>query len=277
VAVKTGPLLAAIALVLAIAMAMVPPAHAASLDLVLGFPDGQRGAEAGWPMTIQLNIAAGQGGDDKGGGGSAGSAAKLLSLAYIIQVVGPDGFTAYLTAGGLQLESGAGRTIGVSWMPEKDGMHRIQAFVVNPAGSALLAPPKTMSVEVAAAAFAPACTGSASCISGIVTKVVDGDTLDINNNIRIRLSLVNTPERGEPGYSEARAFTASLCPVGSQVLVDEDDDQTRGSYGRMVAKVFCGNAMLNEQLLESGHAAMYERYCSQSEFASEPWARKFGC
>ena len=47
------------------------------------------------------------------------------------------------------------------------------------------------------------CQGQADCFSGIVTEIVDGDTLDVNN-VRIRLTLVNTPERGESGYQEAR-------------------------------------------------------------------------
>lgn len=36
-------------------------------------------------------------------------------------------------------------------------------------------------------------------LEGIVNYVVDGDTLDIND-IRIRLALVDTPERGQDGY-----------------------------------------------------------------------------
>ena len=51
--------------------------------------------------------------------------------------------------------------------------------------------------------------------SGKVTKIVDGDTIDIDG-IRIRLSLVNTPERNEQGYSNATAFTIKQCPVGTR-------------------------------------------------------------
>jgi len=45
---------------------------------------------------------------------------------------------------------------------------------------------------------------------GNVTYVVDGDTLDING-IRVRLSLVDTPARGQPGFKEAKEFVKSLC------------------------------------------------------------------
>lgn len=83
----------------------------------------------------------------------------------------------------------------------------------------------------------------------------------------MRLSLVNTPERGDVGYSEATAFTSAACPVGSTTLADEDDRQTSGSYGRMVAKIYCSGKMLNEELLRAGQAEIYLQYCNKSEFA----------
>jgi micrococcal nuclease len=120
------------------------------------------------------------------------------------------------------------------------------------------------------------CTGSARCFTGKVTRIVDGDTIDVND-IRIRLALVNTPEQGQPLYRDARQFTASLCPVGSTVLVDEDDGQTEGSFNRMIGKVFCGDRVLNAQLLEAGLGEILQRFCSESEFSSEEWAHKYGC
>src|SRR5438034_11496701 len=119
----------------------------------------------------------------------------------------------------------------------------------------------------------PQCRGSAHCFSDTVTYIVDGDTLDVGST-RIRLTLVNSPEVGQPGYTEAKQFTAQTCPVGSQALVDEDDGQTGGSYGRMVAVVYCGGVNLNGALLTSGNAVLVVYYCSVSEFADEPWT---GC
>jgi len=120
------------------------------------------------------------------------------------------------------------------------------------------------------------CTGSARCFTGTVTKIVDGDTIDVND-ARIRLALVNTPEVGQPLYREARQFTGSLCPVGSTVLVDEDDGQTEGSFDRMLGKVFCKDKVLNAELLDAGLAEIFQRFCSESEFSNEDWARSYGC
>src|SRR2546426_8549778 len=119
----------------------------------------------------------------------------------------------------------------------------------------------------------PQCKGTAACFTDTVAYIVDGDTLDVGST-RIRLALVNSPEVGQSGYTEAKQFTARTCPVGTQALVDEDDGQTGGSYGRMVAVVYCGGVNLNAALLDSGNAVLVEYYCSVSEFASEPWT---GC
>ena len=124
------------------------------------------------------------------------------------------------------------------------------------------------------------CKGSADCFRGTVTEIVDGDgdTLDVNN-VRIRLSMVNTPERGEPGYGEATDATESECPVGSEALVDEDDGQTAGSYGRLIGVVYCNGSStsLNQLLLTTRKAVLYEDFCEVSEFANEDWVTRYGC
>ncbi len=127
---------------------------------------------------------------------------------------------------------------------------------------------------------ADGCKGAASCFTGQVKKIVDGDTIDVSVNsetIRIRLALTNTPEKGQQLYKEAKQFTAKLCSVGSTALVDQDDGQKKGSYERMVAKVSCGAKALNAELLYAGLAVIMTEFCSVSEFATESWARDYGC
>jgi endonuclease YncB( thermonuclease family) len=122
------------------------------------------------------------------------------------------------------------------------------------------------------------CRGSADCFNGVVTEIIDGDTIDVNN-VRVRLSMVNTPERGEVGYNEATDFTESICPVGSTALVDEDDGQKEGSYNRLIGVVYCNRSTtsLNQLLLEEGKAIVYEDFCEVSEFANDKWVTSFGC
>jgi endonuclease YncB( thermonuclease family) len=73
----------------------------------------------------------------------------------------------------------------------------------------------------------------------VVTKVVDEDTVDVND-VRVRLALVNTAEKEETKYTEAKEFVKSVRGIGTKSLVDEDDGQTNGSYNRMVSLVYCG-------------------------------------
>src|SRR5213078_4119339 len=119
----------------------------------------------------------------------------------------------------------------------------------------------------------PQCKGTAACFTDSVTYIVDGDTLDVGST-RIRLALVNSPEVGQPGYAEAKEFTNRTCPVGTQALVDEDDGQTGGRYGRMVALVYCQGTNLNAELLRSGNAVLVPDFCAVSEFARDAWT---GC
>ena len=109
---------------------------------------------------------------------------------------------------------------------------------------------------------------------GIVNYVVDGDTLDINDN-RIRLSLVNTPERGQEGYMEAKKLVQNLC-LNKKGEVDIDDGQRRGDrYGREVGIVYCDGININKALVENNLAVIYSEYCDISEFSNEQWAKPY--
>jgi len=122
----------------------------------------------------------------------------------------------------------------------------------------------------------PGCQGTALCITGIVEKIVDGDTINVSG-YKIRLSLVNTPESNEVGFREATEFTSTLCPVGSSIVVDQDDKQPFDSFGRIVGKVTCSGKLLNSELLYNEHAKILTEFCRKSEFSAEAWATKYGC
>lgn len=120
------------------------------------------------------------------------------------------------------------------------------------------------------------CQGTALCITGKVTKIVDGDTIYLKD-YKIRLSLTNTPEKGEIGFKGATSFTKKLCPLGSTIIVDQDDKQPYDKYKRVVGKVTCSGKVLNSELLYNGLANILKQYCSKSEFSGEAWAQKYGC
>ena len=114
---------------------------------------------------------------------------------------------------------------------------------------------------------------------GVVTGVVDGDTIDISG-ARHRLSLVDTPERGEPGFAEATSEVERLCPAGSAVYYDGDDVTPFDRYGRHLGVVWCeGNGYtvtVGEHLWRVGLAEFYYEFCNTAEAAAAQWAAVHG-
>ncbi len=120
------------------------------------------------------------------------------------------------------------------------------------------------------------CIGYAECLTGFVTRIVDGDTIHVDGK-SIRFTLASAPELDEINGIDARNFIQTICPIDSFVLVDEDDKQTEGSYGRMLGVVYCNGLSLNEELLDSGLGYLSTEFCGQSEFEHISWAQKHGC
>ena len=76
-----------------------------------------------------------------------------------------------------------------------------------------------------------------------VTEVIDGDTFLTNRRkIPVRLDGVDTPEKRQPGYQEAKKELAELI-LDKDVLVDT---VARDIYRRPVAKVKVGNQSVNK-------------------------------
>ncbi len=158
----------------------------------------------------------------------------------------------------------------------------VLAIIIVTAGAYLYAmdflnPSATPSTTVATGGVVnPLCRGYAKCWEGTVNWIADGDTLEVDST-RIRLSLIDAPEQGQPGSGEAKAFVAHLCPVGSRAVVDQDDIQLADDYGRVIAVVWCSGKSLNAELIGVGLATIYLKHCHESEFQDEAWARMNGC
>jgi hypothetical protein len=122
------------------------------------------------------------------------------------------------------------------------------------------------------------CDGSAGCVEGIVTRIVDGDTLYVSVNstvYRIDLALILEPSNNEEGFIDSTSFTRSQC-LGSEVLVDQDD-KLLASDTSVIAVVYCAPTSLNSDLLNNGYATLNLGQCQTSEFASQSWAKQYGC
>jgi endonuclease YncB( thermonuclease family) len=103
-------------------------------------------------------------------------------------------------------------------------------------------------------------------LPGTVTKIVDGDTIDVqlsSGPIRVRLHGVDTPERGQPWGKESTAALTALV-MGKKVGI-EPFSQDR--YERMIGIVFLGELNVNLELVKRGHAWAYRRYMRKEDSA----------
>lgn len=115
---------------------------------------------------------------------------------------------------------------------------------------------------------------------GIITKIVDGDTVHIDG-ISYRLSLIDTPERGEEGFQEATDALKVLCPTSSKIYFDDDSIQHSDRYGRHLGVIWCsGNdyaTTAGEYLSENGYLKkFYKDFCDTTEAATKKWAEASG-
>ena len=88
-----------------------------------------------------------------------------------------------------------------------------------------------------------------------VTKVIDGDTIEIETGERVRLLGIDTPELNARWGGEARKQTYQLV-YGKEIRLELDREK-RDKYGRVLAYVWLGDLLVNEKLVKDGYARLY--------------------
>jgi micrococcal nuclease len=121
----------------------------------------------------------------------------------------------------------------------------------------------------------PLAAGAPDEAYGRVSKVVDGDTIDVTledynssqvaeDVIRIRFADIDTPEVRGPKACEAgkdaSAYTRTWL-LSNYVFLDLDDKTGKDPYGRWVAVVYLAEdggpgRNFNKMLVDSGHAVI---------------------
>jgi micrococcal nuclease len=104
-----------------------------------------------------------------------------------------------------------------------------------------------------------------------VTKIVDGDTLDVDIDLgfatkltkqRIRMLGIDTPESRTRDLEEkargllSKKFLLGLCPVGSTIRLRSHG---KGKFGRILGEIFTpeGEVSINKQMCDEGYAVEY--------------------
>ena len=110
--------------------------------------------------------------------------------------------------------------------------------------------------------------GNAVAWEGIVVKVLDGDSIEVQRNGKIhtiRLYGIDTPEYRQAYSNKAKQFTKRL--VNRQRVGVEKKDIDR--YGRIVALVVSSGKLVNRELVREGLAWYYPKYCRDQPLCGE--------
>lgn len=100
-----------------------------------------------------------------------------------------------------------------------------------------------------------------------VVNVVDGDTLDLNNSARIRLSGIDTPETGDCYYQEAKDALEHLV-LEKEVWL-EQDKSNRGKYGRLLRYIYTEDEFVNGVLIYNGYGRVHDKYKNDTKRHSQ--------
>jgi micrococcal nuclease len=104
----------------------------------------------------------------------------------------------------------------------------------------------------------------------LVIRVIDGDTIVVTPNEKVRLIGVDTPETVHPNKAvqcfgkDAKEFTRRMVESKSIRLVFDESNRAhnhKDRYGRTLAYVyFDDGTMLNAELIRRGYAHAYTRF-----------------
>jgi micrococcal nuclease len=122
-----------------------------------------------------------------------------------------------------------------------------------------------------------------------VTKVVDGDTIDVDIDLgfdisfssRVRLAGIDTPESRTTDKSEkalgleAKAYLKNAIDSSKTVVIKTEKIDSSEKYGRILGWVFLdgSNKSINEQMIIDGHAWGYMGETKVKDFEALAKAR----
>ena len=91
--------------------------------------------------------------------------------------------------------------------------------------------------------------------TSLVTRVIDGDTIELASGERVRYLGIDTPEVGEDYCEEATQLNRDL--VEGKWVELQPGNEDRDEYGRLLRYAFVDGVFVNAQLLAQGLAEAY--------------------
>ncbi|NYT64870.1 thermonuclease family protein [Alcaligenaceae bacterium] len=109
-----------------------------------------------------------------------------------------------------------------------------------------------------------------------VTSVHDGDSMRVRcpgdrNTTRVRMAQIDAPELDQAHGIKSRDYLRSICPVGTTARIQQP---AKDQYDRLLGKVYCDDTDVNQAMVKSGYAWVYNQYViDKSLYALQAQAR----
>ncbi len=88
--------------------------------------------------------------------------------------------------------------------------------------------------------------------SALVTRVIDGDTIEVEGGRKVRYIGIDCPDKGKPYGKEALAANREL--VEGKIVVMVKDVSEKDVFGRLLRYVYVGDVFVNARMIEEGLA-----------------------
>lgn len=95
-----------------------------------------------------------------------------------------------------------------------------------------------------------------------ITSVHDGDSMRVRcpgdrRTVPVRMEQIDAPELEQAHGRHSRDRLRQLCRVGATATIHTEG---RDQYGRLLGNVYCDGKSVNEEMVASGSAWVYDRY-----------------
>lgn len=120
--------------------------------------------------------------------------------------------------------------------------------VIEPTPTAVSAPPSTEPFPIPT--ISPPTSGSAV----LVTRVIDGDTIELSTGEKVRYIGIDTPEKNQDECFNQEATAKNKELVENKLVTLESDIRDKDYFGRLLRYVYVDGMMVNLELVKQGYA-----------------------
>jgi endonuclease YncB( thermonuclease family) len=111
--------------------------------------------------------------------------------------------------------------------------------------------------------------------TGTVSAVIDGSSFQLSSSETIKIAAIDTPNSGQPGYSESKNYLTTLIQ-GKLVYLDTGAATTTDQQGRLLCVVYLdynstNYENINMAMIQNGYAAPNSQNSSGFDIGTWTW------